>query len=88
MSNASSASLADLNPGTSAIIEGLEFSEMDAQQLMDLGLIPGATISCLKHVPLGDLTVYQVEGSQIALRRETTVSIRIQLRAATTLNGK
>ncbi len=69
------ASLDDLAPGTTATVEELRCEEPDAVRLMELGFIPGVAVSCQRAVPLGDLAVYQVEGSQIALRRETAARI-------------
>ncbi len=78
MSGANSESLADLGAGATAVVAELEFDELDCVRLMELGFIPGATVSCQRLVPLGDIAVYQVEGSQIALRRETASQIKIR----------
>ena len=67
--------LTDLAPGTSATVQELRFDEADAVRLMELGFIPGVSVSCQRIVPLGDLAVYQVDGSQVALRRETASRI-------------
>lgn len=71
-----------LRPGVTAVIERLAFEEADRVRLMELGLIPGSSVSCQRVVPLGDLAIYQVEGTQIALRRETAARITLQPSAA------
>lgn len=70
--------LTDLQPGTSAVVDKLRFNDADTVRLMELGFIPGMTVSCQRRVPLGDLAVYQLDGSQIALRHETASRIRIR----------
>lgn len=70
--------LADLRTGTTALIERLDVDEADAVRLMELGFIPGLSVSCQRRVPLGDLTVYQLDGTQIAVRKETASSIRVR----------
>ena len=75
--------LADLKTGTSALIDRLDVDEGDAVRLMELGFIPGLSVSCQRRVPLGDLTVYQLDGVQIAVRKETASKIRVRSTAAT-----
>ena len=70
--------LSDLDPGTTALIGELDMDESDSVRLMELGFIPGTAVSCQRRVPLGDLAVYQLEGAQIAVRRETARRIRIR----------
>lgn len=70
--------LADLRTGTTALIDRLDVDEADAVRLMELGFIPGLSVSCQRRVPLGDLTVYQLDGVQIAVRKETASSIRVR----------
>ena len=71
-------SLADLRTGTTALIDRLDVDEVDAVRLMELGFIPGLSVSCQRRVPLGDLTVYQLDGVQIAVRKETASKIRVR----------
>jgi Fe2+ transport system protein FeoA len=76
-------SLADLKPGTTAVVGELGFDESDAVRLMELGFIPGMSVSCRRRVPMGDLSIYDLDGSQIALRRETASRIRVRSDFAT-----
>lgn len=78
MPETSSGSLADLRTGTTALIDRLDVDEVDAVRLMELGFIPGLSVSCQRRVPLGDLTVYQLDGVQIAVRQETASNIRVR----------
>ena len=79
----SARSLADLAPGNSAVVGELRFHEVDAVRLMELGFIPGMSVTCQRRVPLGDISVFQLDGSQIAIRRETASRILVRPRAAT-----
>jgi len=64
--------LADLQEGESGVVESLELPEDIALRLMELGFIPGTTVVAGRAGPGGDPRVYRVDGSEIALRRETT----------------
>lgn len=75
-------SLASLKPGKGAIIEKLTMDESDAVRLMEIGFIPGLAVACQRRVPFGDLLVFQVDGTQVALRRETAERILIRSRVA------
>ena len=47
--------------------------------LMYMGFVPDARVKVVHRAPVGDPTVYSVDGIEIALRRETAKSIRVQL---------
>lgn len=79
---AESERLDNLPPGGTAVIEELAFEEADRVRLMELGFIPGSSVSCQRVVPLGDLAIYQTDGAQIALRRETAARITLQPQSA------
>jgi ferrous iron transport protein A len=64
-------SLADLAPGDEAILEAINLPEDQARHLMMLGFLPGHRIQVGLCAPGGDPRVYRVDGSEVALRRET-----------------
>ena len=64
--------LADLKEGEAGVVDALELPEDVALRLMELGFIPGTTVVAGRSAPGGDPRVYRVDGSEIALRRETT----------------
>jgi ferrous iron transport protein A len=45
---------------------------------MELGFLPGTEIVAGKKAPGGDPRVFRVDGSEIALRRETARHLRVQ----------
>jgi Fe2+ transport system protein FeoA len=42
---------------------------------MELGFLPGAQIQYVRRSPFGDPRVFLVDGSEVALRRETALQI-------------
>ena len=67
--------LTALKKGESGILERLDMPEGDAQRLMELGFLPGHTITRAHAAPGGDPRVFQVDGSEVALRRETALHL-------------
>jgi len=67
--------LADLAEGESAVLDSLDLPEDVALRLMELGFLPGSEIVAGKTAPGGDPRVYRVDGSEIALRKETAVHL-------------
>ncbi|MBX5496162.1 MAG: ferrous iron transport protein A [Bryobacteraceae bacterium] len=71
-------SLADLRPGEEAVLERIDLPEDFARRLMELGFLPGSTIAAALSAPGGDPRVYRVDGSEIALRRETATRLHVR----------
>jgi ferrous iron transport protein A len=69
--NPTARNLTQLKRGESAILDRLELPEDDARRLMELGFLPGHTVTPGHSAPGGDPRVFRVDGSEIALRRET-----------------
>lgn len=72
-------SLADLGRGDAAILDRIDLPGEDARRLMELGFLPGARITAGLSAPGGDPRVFQVDGSEVALRRETARRLRVRL---------
>lgn len=66
-----SRNLAALRKGESAVLDRIDLPEDDARRLMELGFLPGHTIVSAHAAPGGDPKVFRVDGSEVALRRET-----------------
>jgi len=60
-----------LKRGETGILDRIDLPEPDARRLMEMGFLPGHTIVPAQAAPGGDPRVYRVDGSEIALRRET-----------------
>ena len=72
------ATLLDLRRGDDAVLEKIDLPGEDARRLMDLGFLPGATVTAGLSAPGGDPRVFQVDGSEIALRRETARRLKVR----------
>lgn len=68
---ASSLCLADLRPGQCGAIDRIELAADDARRLMELGFLPGAVVLMCRKSPFGDPSVFRIDDSEVALRRET-----------------
>jgi ferrous iron transport protein A len=67
--------LTTLKRGESAVLDHIDLPEEEARRLMELGFLPGQTITPAHSAPGGDPRVFQVDGSEVALRRETAVRL-------------
>lgn len=63
--------LTELERGEEGILERLDLPEDDARRLMELGFLPGHAVTPAHSAPGGDPRVFRVDGSEVALRRET-----------------
>ncbi len=63
--------LSELKTGEQAVIDRLDLPEEIAKRLMELGFLPGHTVEPALSAPGGEPRVYRVDGSEIAIRRET-----------------
>jgi Fe2+ transport system protein FeoA len=67
--------LTALKKGETGILDRIDMSDIDAQRLMELGFLPGQTVTRAHAAPGGDPRVFRVDGSEVALRRETAVHL-------------
>jgi len=75
-------SLEDLHPGEEGVLDRLDLPKDVARRLMELGFLPGHRITRALAAPGGDPRVFRVDGSEIALRRETAARLRLRDQAA------
>ena len=71
--------LADLREGEEAVLDRLDLPEDMGRRLMELGFIPGTTVVAALSAPGGDPRVFRVDGSEIALRRETAAHLILKM---------
>jgi ferrous iron transport protein A len=69
--------LSELAEGEWGVIEGLDLPPEILNQLAHMGFMPGAPVQALRHAPAGDPTVYSIDSSEVALRRETARHILV-----------
>jgi ferrous iron transport protein A len=70
--------LVHLRKGDHAILDRINLPADDARRLMELGFLPGARITAGQSAPGGDPRVFQIDGSEIALRRATAAQVTIR----------
>ena len=70
--------LTDLEIGEAGTIDHISLPVGEQQFLMRIGFVPGAHVRSIRHAPLGDPSVYAVDGTEIALRAETAHYIKIR----------
>lgn len=71
--------LDQLRLGDQAKLERLDLPEDVALRLMELGFLPGHNIVPAGSAPGGEPRVYRVDGSEVALRRETAAHMYVSL---------
>jgi len=71
--------LSDLPLGESAIVSELELSPAVAEHLMNLGFVPGLVVKVLRSGPGGDPRIYRVDGTEVAMRRDLSRHIQVEL---------
>ncbi len=70
--------LTDLEVGEAGTIDHISLPPADQQFLMRVGLVPGVQVRFSRRAPLGDPSVYSVDGTEIALRAETASCVIVR----------
>jgi len=69
--------LAQLNKGEKAIIEDLN-TDLVPLKLIEMGCLPGNQIELLQLAPFKDPLFLNVNGAQVAIRKETAEHIHVK----------
>jgi len=70
--------LTDLEVGEAGTIDHISLPPADEQFLMRIGFVPGVQVKFSRRAPMGDPSVYSVDGAEIALRAETASHIMVR----------
>jgi Fe2+ transport system protein FeoA len=70
--------LVDLQLGEAGTIDHISLPPADQQFLMRVGFVPGVQVKFSRRAPMGDPSVYSVDGTEIALREETASRIMVR----------
>jgi ferrous iron transport protein A len=87
LNNGSALTLDRLGDGEEAILDRIDLPEDDVRRLMELGFLPGTLIVAARRSPFGDPRVFRVDGSEVALRRETAEHLYIRSHQTVTESG-
>lgn len=71
--------LSELTFGQAATLKEIKISGIQRRRLLDFGFIKGSEIRVAQHSPLGDPTAYWIKGTLIALRKEETDHILVEI---------
>ncbi len=70
--------IANLKRGETATIK--EFDEIDVPlKLLEMGCLPGNQVTMMQSAPFKDPIYLNINGTHLAIRRETAVKIRVEL---------
>lgn len=72
-------SLADLTAGSAGLVSSVELAGLLRRRILDLGIIPGTVVECIRKSPAGDPAAYYVRGATIALRHDDARQIKVSL---------
>ncbi len=74
---AKTATLADLTVGTTCRISAVELDGLLRRRILDLGILPGTQVQCVRKSPAGDPIAFKVRNTTIALRSDDASLIKI-----------
>lgn len=74
-----SLTIADLRPGAMARIQAVDVASDVVFRLMELGLVPGATIEMQQCAPFGDPMCLRVGSARLSLRRREAGCFRVEV---------
>ncbi len=72
--------LADLEPGDTAVILDIFSSDDSLLRLRELGVLPGTQVKLVRRAPLGDPLELSVRGSLLSVRAQEARQIGIEAR--------
>ncbi|SDE12182.1 FeoA family protein [Sporomusa acidovorans] len=76
-SPAKTSTLADLAVGTTCKISSVELDSLLRRRILDLGILPGTQVQCVRKSPAGDPIAFKVRDTTIALRSDDASLIKI-----------
>jgi ferrous iron transport protein A len=71
--------LSRLSPGQKAIVIKIENENQSRNRLLDLGFIEGVRVELVLTGPFGDPSAYDIRGALIALRKEVSSGIIVEI---------
>lgn len=71
--------LSAIETGRMCRIASLNLQGLLRRRILDLGMVPGTPVQCIRQSPAGDPIAYMVRDTLIALRREDASQIDVHL---------
>jgi ferrous iron transport protein A len=75
---AAASTLVELRRGEQGVLDRIDLPPEAGHRLMELGFVPGSLITAAGCAPGGDPRVFRVDGSEVALRRETAAFLKLR----------
>ena len=75
----SNSTLSNLPVGSEARVVSVNANNGVARRIMEMGVIPGVTVSVVKAAPFGDPIEIRVRGYSLAMRRTEADAIEVSL---------
>lgn len=69
--------LYDIKVGDSAYVKSLECKDLIKERMLALGVTKGARIEVIRKGPKDNLTVYDIRGVMLALRKEESLLVLV-----------
>ncbi len=69
--------LADLDVGQQARVVRVGGTDEISLRLLEMGLTPGVTVTCLGRAPLGDPLEFEVRGYRLSVRKSEAERVEI-----------
>jgi len=77
--NANTVALSTLAAGEACRVAAIELNGLLRRRILDLGIVPGTAVECVRRSPSGDPIAFKVRDSVIALRSDDAGQIRVYL---------
>ena len=74
--------LADLKRGESRTVVSVRGEDAVTRRLMEMGVVPGVSVSMIKSAPFGDPLEIRVRGYSLALRRNEAQTVEVDTGSA------
>lgn len=71
--------LSALTAGDSCRVAAIELNGLLRRRILDMGMVPGTAVECIRRSPTGDPIAFKVRDSVIALRQEDASRIKVYL---------
>lgn len=70
--------LSELAVGEGGSVAALSATGAMRRRLLDLGLVPGAAVTCVGKSPAGDPAAYLISGAVIAIRKRDAADVAVR----------
>ncbi|HEY3423441.1 MAG TPA: FeoA family protein [Negativicutes bacterium] len=77
--NSLTVGLSTLTAGECCLVSAIELKGLLRRRILDLGMVPGTAVECIRRSPSGDPIAFKVRDAVIALRSDDASQIKVHL---------